>query len=63
MTYGDIYEKAKAIIGEENIIDYRPAVIGDPYQVIYAVSNNAITIWLKNGDVIIYRDCDTNRLT
>ena len=58
MTYGDIYEKAKAIIGEENIVDYRPAVIGDADQVIYAVVHTAITIWLKNGDVIIYRVCD-----
>lgn len=58
MTYEDIYKKAKAIIGEENIVDYRPAVIGDPDQVIYAVVHTAITIWLKNGDVIIYRACD-----
>ena len=58
MTYEEIYNKAKTVIPEENIVDYRPAVIGDTDQVIYAVAHNAITIWLKNGDVIIYRDCD-----
>lgn len=58
MRYEDIYNKAKEIIGEEKIVDYRPAVIGDTDQVIYAVAHNAITIWLTNGDVIIYRDCD-----
>jgi phosphohistidine swiveling domain-containing protein len=55
MTYEDIYKKAKVIVGEENIVDCRPAVIGDEDQVVYAVAHNAITIWLKNGDVIIYR--------
>jgi hypothetical protein len=50
MIYRDIYEKAASIIGRESIEDYRPAVYEVP-----APMDNAITIWLKNGDVIIYK--------
>ena len=60
-TYSEIFEKAKSIIGEENIVDYRPAVIGSPDEVIYAVCDYSITIWLKNGDCIIYRDCSPGK--
>lgn len=50
MTYRNIFERAVSLIGRENIDDYRPAVYEVP-----APMNNAITIWLKNGDVIIYK--------
>ena len=60
-TYAEIFEKAKTVIGEENIIDYRPAVIGNCDEVIYAVMPLSITIWLKKGDCLIYRDCSTER--
>jgi hypothetical protein len=50
MIYRDIYEKAASIIGRENVEDYRPAVYEVP-----APMDSAITIWLKNGDVIIYK--------
>ena len=49
MTYGDIYKKAKEIIREENIVDYRPAILDD------VNVPNTIMIWLKNGDCIWYR--------
>lgn len=50
MIYKDIYEKVASIIGRENVEDYRPAVYEVP-----APMDNSITIWLKNGDVIIYK--------
>ena len=59
MTYGEIYNKAKKIIGEENILDYRPAVFsGNPDSMFdfETCIPNTIMIWLKNGDVMMYRD-------
>ena len=59
MTYGDIYKKAKGIIGEENIIDFRPATFSTDIDGINDSINvnipNTIIIWLKNGDCIWYR--------
>ena len=59
MTYGEIYEKAKEVIGEENIFDYRPAVLGTDEDTMFAGVRacvpNTIMIWLKNGDCIWYR--------
>jgi hypothetical protein len=59
MTYGEIYKKAKAIIGEENIVDYRPAILSTEQDTflagIAACVPNTIMIWLKNGDLIWYR--------
>jgi hypothetical protein len=59
MTYGEIYEKAKAVIGEENILDYRPAVLSTESDTflagVMACVPNTIMIWLKNGDLIWYR--------
>ena len=59
MTYEEIFDKAKTIIGEENIVDYRPAVLSfeqdtfiDGVQVCVP---NTIMIWLKNGDCLWYR--------
>ena len=49
--FADIFRKAKEIIKEE-IKDYRPVVMsGDDITVII---ENAIRIWLANGDEIIY---------
>lgn len=60
MTYHDIFERAASIIGRENISDYRPAVyegrlngMFDFPRTVYVP--NAIMIWLKNGDRIVYR--------
>lgn len=59
MKYGDIYNKAKEVIGEENIYDYRPAVFsasqGTFLDGVNACVPNTIMIWLKNGDCIWYR--------
>ena len=58
MTYEEIYQRAKSVIGEENILCYRPAVIEvKPYTTLDGVRMcvpNTITIWLKNGDCIWY---------
>lgn len=60
MTYGEIYEKAVSIIGCENVSDYRTVVYEGRLNGIFdfpcAVDvPNAIVIWLKNGDRIVYR--------
>ena len=57
MTYGDIYKKAKEVIGEENIVDYRPAVLSaEPFlDGVNIRISNTIMIWLKNGDCIWYK--------
>ena len=59
MTYDEIFNKAKEIIGKENIDDYRPAVFSaEPDTMLDGVEQcvpNTINIWLKNGDVIWYR--------
>lgn len=59
MTYGDIFKKAKEVIGEENILDYRPAVLStEPDTFLAGVEvcvPDTIMIWLKNGDLIWYR--------
>ena len=54
----DILERAKKVIGEKNISDWRPTVIGNYDEVVYALVPNAITIWLNNGDVLIYKYID-----
>ncbi len=62
MKYGEIYNRAKAVIGEENIDDYRPAVLStEPDTFLEGVEfciPNTIMIWLKNGDAIWYRAKD-----
>lgn len=61
MIYRDIYDKAAGIIGRENIEDYRPAVyaVSTPIDnAIMATNTETITIWLKNGDVIIYKSME-----
>ena len=59
MTYREIYEKARAVIGEENIIDYRPAVLAMEVDTflcgVETCVPNMIMIWLKNGDSLWYR--------
>lgn len=63
MDYREIYEKAAALIGKENISDYRPVMIeeelhGDDETMAYfdlICIPNTVSIWLKNGDVIWYR--------
>ena len=58
MTDKEIYERAKAIIGEENISDYRPAVIEGAPDTFFEGQRlipNTITIWLKNGDWLMYQ--------
>ena len=59
MTSENVYKKAKEIIGEENIEDYRPAVLSmEPDTFLDGVNAfipNTIMIWLKNGDCIWYR--------
>ena len=52
MTYGEIYEKFRRETGiaDEMIVDYRPCA--EPYCKTYIP--NAITVWLKNGDQLIY---------
>lgn len=59
MTYGEIYQKAKAVLGEENILDYRPAVLEvKQYNMrdgVRVCVPNTIKILLKNGDCIWYR--------
>lgn len=60
MTYEEIFEKAKAVIGEENIVDYRPAVLATESDSflggVEACVPSTIMIWLKNGDAIWYRE-------
>ncbi len=59
MKYEDIYNKAKEVIGEENIYDYRPAVFSAEQDTfldgVNACIPNTIMVWLKNGDCIWYR--------
>ena len=59
MTYGDIFDKAKAVIGEENILDYRPAVLSFEQDTfidgLEVCIPNMIIVWLKNGDCLWYR--------
>lgn len=59
MTYGEIFDKAKAVIGEENILDYRPAVLSFEQDTfidgIQICVPNTIMVWLKNGDCLWYR--------
>ena len=59
MKYEDIYNKAKEVIGEENILDYRPAVFSAaPDTFLDGVEKcvpNTIMVWLKNGDSVWYR--------
>lgn len=58
MTYKDIFDRAKAVIGEENISDYRPAVMEfaeDTFITGQHLIPYTIMIWLKNGDCIMYR--------
>lgn len=58
MTVKEVYEIAKSVIGEENIVDCRPAVIeGAPDTFIEGqfIIPNTITIWLKNGDWLMYQ--------
>ena len=63
MTYEEIFERAKSVIGEENIDDYRPARIEGAPNTFFEMRRcipNTITIWLKNGDWIMYQhktDC------
>ena len=62
MTYGEIFEKCQSVIGEENILDYRPAVFSAaPDTFLDGVERcvpNTIMVWLKNGDCIWYRAKD-----
>ena len=60
MTYHDIFERAACLIGRENISDYRPAVYEGRLNGMFDFPHagcvpNAIMIWLKNGDRIVYR--------
>lgn len=59
MTYEDVYNKAKKVIGEENIYDYRPAIFSAEQDTfldgVNAYVPNTIMIWLKSGDCIWYR--------
>ncbi|MBR4334417.1 MAG: hypothetical protein IKP72_17230 [Clostridia bacterium] len=58
MEYKDIFDRAKAVIGEENILDYRPAVMEfapDTFIRGQHLIPDTIMIWLKNGDCIMYR--------
>lgn len=60
MTYGEIFERAASIIGRENVDDYRPAVYEGRMNGMFDFPHNtcvpnAIMIWLKNGDRIVYR--------
>lgn len=52
MTYCDIYKEFKKVtnISDEMINDYRPCM--EMYGVPFIA--NAIVVWLKNGDKIIY---------
>ena len=53
-----ILERAKQVIPEDKIVDYRPAVFeGSPDTMcdFSAVIPNTVMIWLKNGDCIWYR--------
>jgi hypothetical protein len=52
MTYGDIYRDFKSVtnISSELIDDYRPCM--EMYGVPFIA--DAIVVWLKNGDKIIY---------
>lgn len=60
MTYGEIYEKAVKVIGRENVSGYRPAVYQGKLNGMFDFPQstgipNAIMIWLKNGDRMVYR--------
>lgn len=60
MTYHEIFERAVGLIGRDNVSDYRPAVYegrlnGMLYFPQARCVPDAIMIWLKNGDRIIYR--------
>lgn len=64
MIYGEIYEKAAALIGKENISDYRPATIEEELHGDDGIVTNfkqicvpnTVCIWLKNGDIVWYCD-------
>ena len=56
-----VYNKAKELIGEENILQYRPTVISGNPDTMFdfeALIPDTITIWLRNGDTIMYRSND-----
>lgn len=60
MTYGEIFERAVSVIGRDNVSDYRPAVYECRLNGMFDFQPaccvpNAIMIWLKNGDRIVYR--------
>jgi hypothetical protein len=59
MKCEDVFNKAKAVIGAENIDDYRPAIFSTEQDTfldgVNAYVPNTIMIWLKNGDCIWYR--------
>ena len=59
----DVYKKAKEVIGDENIDDYRPAIFSaEPSTFLDGVEMyipNTIMVWLKNGDLIWYRAKDS----
>ncbi len=59
MEESEMLARAKAVIGEENIVDYRPAVLETHEDTmldgICVCVPNTIMIWLKNGDAIWYR--------
>ena len=61
MTYSEIFERAKSVIGEDNISDYRPAVIGGALDTFFkgqCCIPDTITVWLKNGDWLMYQYVD-----
>ena len=62
MSDRDIFNKAKEIIGEENIIDCQPAIFMTETNTmldgIECPVPNTLMIWLANGDVIWYRATD-----
>lgn len=60
MTYHEIFERAVGLIGRDNVSDYRPAVYEGRLNGMFNFPQaccvpDAIMIWLKNGDRIIYR--------
>ena len=60
MTYGEVFERAVEVIGRENVSDYRPAMYQERLNGMFDFPRvvdvpNAVVIWLKNGDRIVYR--------
>ena len=59
MTDKEIYQRAKEVIGDENILEYRPAVFDTAEDTMLSGVSfcipDTIMIWLKNGDCIWYR--------